>query len=195
MVCFIDFNAHLDIWNCDKISINVRNPQDALDAKNLCIVNHDIKTHVSDRLLSNIDLCFRDSDLLTDIDYKTINDSLRSDHLPLEINIIVQNQEHNKFYKLSKELCNKYIDWELFRNLLIYRDDDYYTREVCNRSGIQKYELIVAQIEQAFVEANSRNNFSKNKTPTFTKYTMNKPTLWNAECDQAIALRYQLQQN
>lgn len=113
-LCVGDFNAHNQLWNCDRTDKNGEILQDEMEECDLFVINRDTLSHVGEggRRHLNIDLGFGSADLVSITKYKQINDTWGSDHYPIEFDI----EAVRKVYKKrTNRISTKKTDWNIYK--------------------------------------------------------------------------------
>ena len=106
-----DFNAHNKSWNCDKTDSNREKLFNSIENHNLFIHNGNSKTYVNAHQTkkSNLDLIISSINLADKINFLVSDDTLGSDHFP--INFIIDKE---KYYYSKKSFKIKSIktNWQ-----------------------------------------------------------------------------------
>lgn len=134
---------------------------------------------------SNIDLYITDRNGKELIDGNTIEDTLNSDHFPLDIYIRLNFKETQNKRKFNYKLHNKNTDWELFSQHLYAISDFFVTPDYFNPSPIDKHETFWNIIIETVTSANTKPNDIRKlrqeySTNNPSNYKKNPAPWWDA---------------
>lgn len=97
VLCIGDFNAHSQLWNCEKTDRNREILQEEIEDCELYIINRDTLNRVEGgRRHSNLDLGFESEELICLTKYKQIDDTWGTDHYSIEFEIGISRKIYRK---------------------------------------------------------------------------------------------------
>lgn len=168
-----DFNSYNTIWGSKYTNNRGRMMEPILD--DLAILNDGSDTYFSARTgeFSAIDLTLCTPDLAPKLTWDVQQHLFGSDHMPIKIKYITENETDNTKKQTSKRWKLNDANWDLYQNLL---NTDY--EEIHHNQNVnQIIDKFTKQIIQAGEEAiGYKNNYCKRKYVPW----------WNKECQEII---------
>ena len=177
-----DFNSHHNSWNCEKSDKDGEVLLTAIDASGLLIQNSDTLTHidVARNKKSNLDLIISSFDVSGLIDYQVFDETLGSDHFPLEFIISMEKHIHRQ---KSFKLHSVKTDWNQVYENLSKSSPRLMEASYLLGSGVEKYEMWIEIVTDAVkkstpVKRNLPASVHRNPVPW-----------WDEDCDRLKRLR------
>ena len=177
-----DFNSHSELWNCRNTDTNGERLFDSINKYNLFLHNTNTFTRIdmSRNQKSNIDLIISTMDVAQFINCKVTDDTIGSDHFPIQIEI---NVEKSIYYKKTFKIQSKRTNWEEFQTILDSEFSQFFTGEYDEMSPLEKYDLFIEVITKSV-------KLCTPKKRAFNKKKYRNPVpWWDNECDKLKRLR------
>lgn len=177
-----DFNSHHSYWNCDKINTDGERLLASIDKFNLFLHNADTKTHLDSSNFheSNIDLIFSSTNLASRISVDVSDDTLGSDHYPINIKIDVLRSIYRK---RSFNLKSKRTNWEKFNRDLDSKYVDFLGRDFSEASACDKYIFFFTLLSNVLKSCTPVKKFVCNSRHR------NPAPWWDSDCEKAKRLK------
>ena len=147
-----DFNAHNQAWNCRNNNTDGARLYNTYIKSDIILHNSNTLTHIDRRFnsRSNIDLIFSTPDFAHNIEFKTYEEPLGSDHIPLIINV---NFEKNLYYKKTFKLQSKKTSWSDFSATLNNRYIEFLSEHYNSLPAYEKYNFFIKIVSDAITSA------------------------------------------
>lgn len=173
-----DFNAHSSIWGSYKDDNHGNSLINAVDNKNLVILNNGEPTRIMPaNIKSAVDITLASPDVATSISWKTLDDNMGSDHFPILMVYSKIMVEESLIYPGSK-WSTKNADWELYAALVERGLPDECNSISAEEMATRLTEKIHSAAQKCFVE----------KKP-FIPHKRTKSVWWDQECTRVIEKR------
>ena len=177
-----DFNSSNEAWNCTTTDANGRKLYDSIINHDLYLHNNNTHTRIdlTRNQKSNIDLVFSSMDISQFISVTVSNDSLGSDHYPININI-----DAEKYYYQTKtfKIQTKKTDWCNFARLLDEEYNKFLTSEYDSLPPTDKYNRFVNSITETLALCTPK------KRKVSQKKYRNPVPWWDEDCSRILRLR------
>ena len=172
-----DFNGYSPMWGADKTDQTGKCIEEIIDECNLSVLNTGNGTHIKNNgSLSPIDLSLASNRLALKCNWRVLNDSMGSDHLPIHITVneTTNNDEAADIIETSQTRFNlKRADWQLFKQ----HCKTYLNKSVSSTNTNSFYANIVGSILTA-----AEASIPSSNKPHRKKYV----PYWNSKCSEAV---------
>lgn len=178
VLCVGDFNAHSQVWNCEKTDRNGEILLEEMEETGLFIINRhrDTLSRIGEggRKHSNLDLGFGTEDVVCIAKYSQKDDSWGSDHYPIEFDVGI---ERKVYRKKTNRISTKNTDWKIFEQYIEEREEMIETSDYKEMNNHEKYDRLIRIIRESVRLAtyeNNKENFRKENKDKISIINRNK---------------------
>lgn len=189
-----DFNAHHTSWGCNSVNSRGRDILECIEEKNLVLLNSGEVTTVGSLTWrpNALDLTLVSPSLALSCDWSVHNDPLGSYHLPVIINVIVNNDIYNNNNIHLPIYPNfKLVDWIMYEHNVDLQLSNFHLQ---NNTPLVAYSAFCEILQSAIVNSlqrsstpiSSANNSHVNHTSR--RKSRKKPPLpwWSKKCSDSV---------